>query len=399
VSVQPDSQVNTFGALTSAMNNWNNALVAYCYAPLLTFGAGTGSIQTVAYGPLPAPAGSTTQKRGNNILNISGRIISAAMTINSNIPLTFPNVMTDVIAHEIGHTMGLNDCIYSGATPNPCPLYSTVMEDQAPVPEWTATMGQPGPTTCDLGVMIGVATDYACPPAPPPCDPNVCANPPIGMDLSSCGCPNSPVILDLSGRGFQLTSAANGVMFDISGTGHPVRIGWTASDANNAFLALPGADGLVHNGKQLFGNYASQPASATRNGFAALAVYDDPENGGNGDGIIDARDAIFSSLRLWIDANHDGISQPEELHTLPSLGVNSISLTYKADQRTDQWGNVFHYRAQVNPGNATSTGRMAYDVFFVVEPAPTAKNNLNPAGGKCQVPTIKVGMLAAGVGR
>jgi hypothetical protein len=245
---------------------------------------------------------------------------------------------------------------------------------------------------------------YSCPPPPgggsncpsPQGQPPSPCNGPV-WDTVNCTwtCSGSPIIIDTSGQGFSLTNAANGVRFDISGTGHPIQMGWTAPGADNAFLALPDVDGLVHGGKQLFGNFTSQPQSATPNGFAALAVYDDPKNGGNGDGVIDARDAVFSSLRLWIDANHDGISQPEELHTLPSMGVNSISLKYKSDQRTDQYGNVFHYRAQVNPGDATSTGRMAYDVFFVTT-STTTKNivPVSPSGNKCQVPAIKLGMLA-----
>lgn len=127
---------------------------------------------------------------------------------------------------------------------------------------------------------------------------------------STCpGCP-SPIILDLNGRGFDLTNAACGVLFDITGSGNPVQVAWTALGADNAFLALPGPDGMVHNGKQLFGNYTPQPPSDDPNGFLALAVYDQPVNGGNGDGIIDAHDAIWPSLRLWIDTNHDGISLP-----------------------------------------------------------------------------------------
>jgi hypothetical protein len=182
--------------------------------------------------------------------------------------------------------------------------------------------------------------------------------------------------VDVTGKGFFLTDAHDGVLFDLSGTGHPVQMGWTAGGADNAFLALPGPDGLVHNGQQLFGNFTPQPPSDTPNGFAALAVYDQPSNGGNGDGIIDARDAIFSSLRLWIDANHDGISQPEELHALPSLGINSISLSYKASEKTDQYGNVFRYRAQLNPDKPTEAGKIVYDVIFVTNcsanPVPLA---------------------------
>jgi len=242
---------------------------------------------------------------------------------------------------------------------------------------------------------------YSCPPPPAP----VCDVAPTNCRVGSywsfdlCRCVGmSPIILDISGKGFDLTSAAGGVRFDISGTGHPIQMAWTASGADNAFLALPGADGLVHNGQQLFGNFTPQPPSPTPNGFAALAVYDDPKNGGNGDGIIDSRDAIFASLRLWIDANHDGISKPDELHTLVSLGVNSISLKYKASQRTDQYGNVFRYRAGVNGNESQDVGQTAYDVFFVVVPPVAAKNNLlNREGPKCAVSTMGVtkgGMLA-----
>jgi hypothetical protein len=251
-------------------------------------------------------------------------------------------------------------------------------------------------------VPINGATNFvqclaqACQTAPPHCtkiqtctDGNVWDN-----TLCACVQGGSPILLDIDGKGFNLTSADSGVMFDISGTGHPIQMGWTAPGSDNAFLCLPDSDGRCDDGKDLFGNFTPQPPSDTPNGFAALAVYDT-----NHDGVIDARDAIFSSLRLWIDANHDGVSQPEELHTLTALGVNSISLTYKASEKTDQYGNVFRYRAKVNPDapDASRVDRTAYDVFFVVlNPSGSTKNMLtNPDGPKCAVPTsTRGGMLS-----
>ncbi len=178
----------------------------------------------------------------------------------------------------------------------------------------------------------------------------------------------SPVILDLSGDGFSLTDAAHGVLFDISGSGKPIQVAWTAPSADNGFLALDrNGDGIINDGTELFGNFTPQPQSPHPNGFLALAVYDKPENEGNGDGIIDARDKIFASLRLWIDTNHDGACRPEELYTLPSRGVASISLSYHAEMRRDQYGNLFRYHAKVNPSDAkdaSETGRTAYDVFL-----------------------------------
>jgi hypothetical protein len=203
-------------------------------------------------------------------------------------------------------------------------------------------------------------------PNPPPCD--------IDPNNGGTGCASSPIIIDVQGEGFHLTSAPAGVLFDISGTGDPIQIAWTDANFHNAFLGLPGSDGLVHNGKELFGNFTPQPQSSHPNGFLALAEFDKPENGGNGDGVIDEKDTVFSQLRLWIDENHDGVSQPNELHTLPELGVFSLSLSYFESLRTDDFGNQFRYKARVNPGqhrdkrDETSNGepgRWTYDVFFV----------------------------------
>jgi len=72
---------------------------------------------------------------------------------------------------------------------------------------------------------------------------------------------------------------------------------------------------------------------------------------------------------LWIDENHDGISQPNELHTLPELGVFSIGLRYRDEPLTDRYGNQFRYRGVLNPDpldGESKDGRWTYDVFFVV---------------------------------
>ncbi len=219
-----------------------------------------------------------------------------------------------------------------GSTCDPCLNSVTVGLTQGPTGSFTHTGGSGGPT------------DPTC----------------------------SPIIIDTEGEGFQLTSYDDGVMFDIRGDGHPIKLSWTARGSHNAFLALDrDGSGSITSGKELFGNFTKQPNSTNPNGFLALAEFDKPENGGNGDGVIDERDAVFAKLRLWIDGNHDGVAELYELHTLPELGVYSLALNYHDSRKQDQYGNQFRYKARVNPGarrdrrDESEVDRWAYDVFFV----------------------------------
>ncbi len=202
--------------------------------------------------------------------------------------------------------------------------------------------------------------------------PNFCEYPSTGCPSEAtfepgtgCCADSTPILIDLSGDGFYLTDPVGGVLFDLNGDGVAGRVAWTARGAQNAWLVLDrNGNGAVDGGVEMFGSSTPQLASATPNGFLALAEYDRPENGGNSSGVIDPGDEAYQRLRVWVDNNHDGLSEPGELLTFTQAGIREIELRYRESRRTDEFGNRFAYRAKVRMRDAR-IAHWAYDVVLV----------------------------------
>lgn len=145
----------------------------------------------------------------------------------------------------------------------------------------------------------------------------------------------SPLIVDLNGDGVHTLDSDHGVSFDFEGHGHKSKRGW--AHPSDGFLVLDrNADGIIDVGSELFGNNSvGRDARLAKDGFEALSFYDS-----NADGLVSADDDIWKSLEIWQDKNADGICQQEELRSLDSWGIASISLDATIWGAFDESGNI-----------------------------------------------------------
>ena len=192
-----------------------------------------------------------------------------------------------------------------------------------------------------------------------------------GQCFEGC-CTQTPIVIDVLGNGFDLTSVTDGVTFDLNVDGAAEHLAWTSPASDDGWLTLDrNGNGSIDNGSELFGEFTAQPdpvLGGRKNGFIALSEYDKSANGGDNDGAISRTDAVFSSLRVWQDANHNGISEASELRTLSELGLLTLELDYKLSKKTDEWGNQFRYRAKLRDVEGNQVGRWAWYVSLIAQP-------------------------------
>lgn len=331
-------------------------------------------------------------------IGFGGRVEAATIKVRPNLVVPSPVYFNYLGSHEIGHTFNLNDCL-STTTPACLSPGLSIMSGHT-----NTSFDTQGPTACDFAAVSNIycpssPTPSPTPtPTPPPNNQNECESinwfwnpfadtcqqdPPPSCDLLPeicengiwsfqwCGCIpyNTPIVVDVAGDGFDLTSSTVGVSFNLNNLGGNERLAWTSPADDDGWLVLDrNGNGVIDNGTELFGDVTPQPqplAGESRNGFRALAEYDKPGHGGNGDSNITQADAIFSRLGLWQDTNHNGVFESRELRMLSAAGIIGFELGYREYKKTDAHGNEFRYRAKVKNIQGQQLGRWAWDVILV----------------------------------
>nr|WP_260406828.1 calcium-binding protein [Pseudomonas cichorii] len=164
-----------------------------------------------------------------------------------------------------------------------------------------------------------------------------------GNAFSRLTLPTDPLVLDLNGDGVRLTDyVSQPVLFDVDNDGGSLEeTGWVSAQ-DGIVVVDRNNNGKIDNISETLSEYFGGAAGAAgnagekhfANGFAALASLDS-----NGDNVFDNRDDAWSSVKVWVDANHDGKSwvdsngngavdagEADEVRSLNELGITRINL-------------------------------------------------------------------------
>ncbi len=172
----------------------------------------------------------------------------------------------------------------------------------------------------------------------------------------------SPLVIDLDGDGKIETIGRNEspVYFDAEGNGLKVKTGWAAAD-----------DGMLvmdHNSNGIIDDVDEHFGGQERLGFDHLSNFDKDSNN-NSDGVIDSNDVQFNNIKIWQDANEDGVTDAGELQSLAFHNIASINLTATDVNQTLADGNILLQQSTFTRTDS-STGNIS-DIGFTYNPTET----------------------------
>jgi hypothetical protein len=129
-----------------------------------------------------------------------------------------------------------------------------------------------------------------------------------------------PLLLNLQGGKVQTTSLnGSGTYFDMQNNGQQVQTGW----------ATAGEGFLVYDPNNT--NTVTDEANLVT-GFGELNLLAQSVDGTNS-GTLTSSDALWDSLKVWVDTSGTGNFQSGQLETLDQLGITSINLDAAAENQ------------------------------------------------------------------
>ena len=182
-----------------------------------------------------------------------------------------------------------------------------------------------------------------------------------------------PLILDLDGDGVELISYADSeVTFDVDNDQMTERTGWV-SGSDGMLVHDKNGDGVINDITETISEYynpedgsiADLEGKYSQDGLDALSKLDS-----NNDDVFNSQDAQWDNLRVWQDANEDGITDEGELRTLDETGVQEIHLG----------SNITQAYKERNEGNVVLSRSTYTDINGNVREAAAVDFTTNPIG-------------------
>ena len=161
-----------------------------------------------------------------------------------------------------------------------------------------------------------------------------------------------PLVLDMDGDGIELVSFEDTkAAFDVDNDGFIETTGWVKGDDALLVHDLDG-DGIINDITETISEYYGVTTVGAgpvyEDGLDALSTLDS-----NSDGVFDANDTAYTTLRVWQDLDEDADTDAGELKTLSELGITSIDLNRTVVNREELAGNPVLSRSTMVIGGNT----------------------------------------------